>query len=498
MKKNIYLTWDAFKHGFEVTINALEMLHQQKNIKIDDIIYLMNRNLKPETQEAIKVFEKSHHYEFHKPKFTQKRLKIKNPTDYQAIYNEIRKFLKELDNKNVHLHINTSPGTPQMHAVWLMLNSSGYLPAATTLWSTQRNEQGQTTLDEITFKPYTYLHEIFDTSFNHQNPNEVPINPNNTLSNQRKSVEKKINLFAAIPQIPILILGERGVGKTNYVRELIAKEYYPKKPFHPLSCGTFTDELMRSELFGYVKGAFTGANIDKKGILAQFKEGGLLFLDEIQDLSKPLQRQLMQALQDKEYYPIGSDKSERTDFRLITASNLSLEALISEAKLDLDFFDRIATYIVAVPPIRESKEDLQRFWEETWQKYTNSSKPFWNDTLAQFLENQELKGNFRDLQKIALYIWAFYQETKDEESAIDKGIAEFLKWIPKTPQRQNAFSYFKEGKTYKDMVQHFNYDLVDWAVKTYGSRKKAAEILERSEASISLDLKYKPITGQLK
>lgn len=488
MKKNIYLTWDAFKHGFEVTTNALEMLYNQENIKIDEIIYLMNRDLKPETQQAIKDFEISTHYSFPKPTLKQKRLHIKNPTDYQAVYNEIRKFLKDLYG-NISLHINTSPGTPQMHAVWLMLNSSGYLPPSTTLWSTQIKENEKTTLDKITFKPFTYLHEIFDTSFNRENPNEIPINPNNTLSLQRKIVEEKLNLFAAIQHVPILILGERGVGKTNYVRELIVKEYYPNKPFHVLSCGTFTDELMRSELFGYVKGAFTGAATDKKGILSHFKESGLLFLDEIQDLSKPLQRQLMQALQEKEYYPIGADKPEKTNFRLVTASNITLEALISENQLDLDFFDRIATYIVKVPPIRECKEDLQRFWEETWKRQTNESNYLWNEKLKDFLNTQELRGNFRDLQKIVLYIWAFYKDKRNTEKAIEEGIAEFLQWIPKKPQTLDNFNYFKEGKTYKEIVKKFNYDLMQWAVAKYGSRKKASEVLERAESTISLDLK---------
>lgn len=516
--KQILLTWDAFNNGFIVTAKVLESLLLEKKVSIHKVFYLQNQDLSNENLGEIDVFfEKKKFREVLKgfddeklierlkenrkisesikletktlPKFENKRISISGVTNYQSIYDGLIKFIK--DNfygiDNIDLHINISPGTPQMHVVWLMLNSAGYLPLNTKLWSSQYDKiKGKTYLEEIKFKPNIFLSELLKKK---HITNTFELNPNETKSIKRKEAERKLALFSHIPNASILLLGERGTGKSTYVRELIIKKYNEEYPFSELACGTFTEELMKSELFGYKKGAFTGAEKDKEGILSKFKNGGVLFLDEIQDLSKLLQRQLIQVLQTGQYFPLGSSQPEKTNFRLIAASNNSFENLRNN-KLDLDFLDRISRFIVEIPSLRDCKEDFVLNWAKVWKGVSNfedAPSLIWNEEINNFLKSQKLLGNFRDMQKFASYILAFYFDSHKKDVAINKAIEEFEKWnIDKTGSREK---YFIKGKTYNEIIAEFNKTLAQWSIDTYGGKKEAAKYLDRSESMLSKDIK---------
>ncbi|MBE7687459.1 AAA domain-containing protein [Tenacibaculum finnmarkense genomovar ulcerans] len=517
--KQILLTWDAFNNGFIVTAKVLKLLLLLENkITINKVYYLQNQDLSNENLAEIDIFfERKKHKEvlgkFNNirikerlkdnrkisesikletktlPKFENKRISINGVTNYQSIYDGLIKFLKEnfYSKDNIDLHINISPGTPQMHVVWLMLNSAGYLPINTTLWSSQFDKIKKITyIEEIKFKPNIFLSELLKKKYI---SNTIKLNLNETRSYKRKEAENKLTLFSHIPNASILLLGERGTGKSTYVRELILKKYDKNYPFSELACGTFTEELMKSELFGYKKGAFTGADKDKDGILSNFKNGGILFLDEIQDLSKPLQRQLIQVLQTGKYLPLGSTQPEKTNFRLITASNITFKNL-TKNKLDYDFFDRISRFIVEIPSLRECKEDYVLNWKNVWDDVANfedAPSLIWNEKIHTFLKSKKLFGNFRDMQKLASYILAFYFENHKKDIAIEKAITEFEKWnIDNTKTTQ---TYFTEGKTYNEIIAKFNRDLAEWSIDTYGSKKEAAIHLKRSESMLSKDIK---------
>ncbi|PQJ72745.1 sigma-54-dependent transcriptional regulator [Polaribacter butkevichii] len=516
--KQILLTWDAFNNGFIVTAKVLKSLLLENKVAISKVYYLQNQNLSNENLAEIDVFfERKKYREVLKsfddkrirdrlsenrrisesikletetlPKFENKRISISGVTNYQSIYDSLIKFIKDnfYSKDNIDLHINISPGTPQMHVVWLMLNSAGYLPLNTTLWSSQYDKtKDKTYLEEIKFKPNIFLSELLNKK--HIN-NTVELNTNETKSIRRKEAEDKLMLFSHIPNTSILLLGERGTGKSTYVRELIVKKYNKDYPFSELACGTFSEELMKSELFGYKKGAFTGADKDKDGILSNFKNGGILFLDEVQDLSKPLQRQLIQVLQTGKYFPLGSSQAEKTNFRLIAASNNSYENLRSN-KLDLDFFDRISRFIVEIPCLRECREDFVHNWESVWNdiaSFDNAPSLIWDEKIHAFLKSKKLLGNFRDMQKLASHILAFYFESHKKDIAIDKAINEFEKW--NIERIETKETYFVKGKTYNEIVAKFNKELAEWSIDTYGDKKEASIRLNRSESMLSKDIK---------
>jgi transcriptional regulator with AAA-type ATPase domain len=509
--KNCLLTWDSYNHGFIVTGRTILGLLENENILISEVLYLHNQPLTNQNIAERKVFFKEDvdaktsidreritkvkrvrdQFELQDkpiPKFTNKGINIKNVTHYQSIYDGLVKLLKsDFSSYSGNLHINVSPGTPQMHVVWLMLNASGYLPENTRLWSSQWSKADDSyAIDEIKFKPKTYLSEVLKRKFN---DTFTPlINPNDTQSGLRKEADKRIEVFAHLLNVPIMLLGERGTGKSTYVREVIAP-LHTDLPYKELACGTFNEELLRSELFGFTKGAFTGANQDKKGILAEFENGGVLFLDEIQDLSKPLQRQLIQVLQTGKYYPIGSNEPRVAKFRLITASNKSFQEL-NDVYLDLDFIDRIARFIVEIPPLRKSREDLSRFWNDAWKSVHNSNDgPQLINAAAinKFLTEDPLYGNFRDLQRLAALVGAFYLSYKNQKTAVKEGISEFKKWSTIQQSSKSGDSFFIDDKDYNHIIAHFNKELVLWAESNYGSLQEASRVLKRSESALRKD-----------
>jgi len=517
MKKNkqIYLSWNSFNGGFSVAAKAIELLAANESIHIDEIIYLHDNPLSNESiaekkaflQEdsignLVKKFKDAPRTKSRiikcadigerldrTPKFENRIIHINSVTDYQSIFDNLIPFIKNNINtkENFDLHINVSPGTPQMHVVWLMLNSTGFLPTNTKLWSTQYvKSNDKTILKSINFKPKTILSQVFKSQ--HERKHPITINPNETISSKRQETEKKIRLFSTIPNAPLLLLGERGVGKSTYVRNLIAANI--DAPYKELACGTFSENLIRSELFGHKKGAFTGAITDKKGILDFFTDGGILFLDEIHDLSKPLQRNLIQVLQTGEYYPIGEHKAKKAQFKLVTASNLTISEL--QKKLDGDFMDRISRFIVQIPPLRECKEDLSTYWSKSWGELSDfeAAPPLlWNQKIETYLKKQDLHGNFRDIQKLISYLMAFLLSGENKLEAFKLAKIEFEQWKSSKTGSAEENNYFKNGKSYREMADHFNFDLVTWAKQQYGDLDAAEKILNRAKSTLYEDLR---------
>jgi DNA-binding NtrC family response regulator len=198
----------------------------------------------------------------------------------------------------------------------------------------------------------------------------------------------------------ILIQGENGTGKELIANAIHYNSNRAKGPFIKINCAAIPKDLIESELFGYKKGAFTGANNDKVGLF-EMSEGGSLLLDEIGEMPPYLQTKLLRVLQEREYRPIGSDRLVHVDFRLICATNIDLEVALREGKLREDLYFRINTITLRVPPLRERTEDipllcthfLQKF-NERYQKNVKSISP----AAYHLLIRNRWAGNVRELE----------------------------------------------------------------------------------------------------
>ena len=158
-------------------------------------------------------------------------------------------------------------------------------------------------------------------------------------------------------KMSVLITGESGSGKEHIAKMIHDRSKQASKPWVPVDCASFTDELAESAFFGHVKGAFTGATDDRKGYFEQ-ANGGTLFLDEIGNLSVRVQQMLLRSIQEKTYRPVGSMEQKTFNIRFVFATNLDFSTAIASGALREDFYFRIRQYPISIPPLRECKEDI--------------------------------------------------------------------------------------------------------------------------------------------
>ena len=204
----------------------------------------------------------------------------------------------------------------------------------------------------------------------------------------------------AASEANILIQGENGTGKELIANAIHYNSKRSKGPFIKINCAAIPKDLIESELFGYKKGAFTGATMDKEGLF-EMAEGGSLLLDEIGEMPPYLQTKLLRVLQEREYRPIGSDRIVHVDFRLICATNIDLDAALREGRLREDLYFRINTITLRVPPLRERTEDIpllcDYFLDKFRQRYQKNVKTLAPSVYHLLIRNR-WPGNVRELE----------------------------------------------------------------------------------------------------
>jgi two-component system, NtrC family, response regulator AtoC len=213
------------------------------------------------------------------------------------------------------------------------------------------------------------------------------------------------SIQALLPQIgwseaPALILGETGVGKEVLARELHAQSPRAKKAFLKVNCAALPSELVESELFGYERGAFTGAFQKKPGMF-ELADGGTIFLDEIGDMDFKLQAKLLQVLQDSEFQRLGGKDTVRVDVRVIAATHKDLEKAMFEETFRSDLYYRLNVLNLRVPALRERSDDILGLADFLMNKHTQGQPvPPMTPTLAQALTQYDWPGNIRELENI--------------------------------------------------------------------------------------------------
>jgi len=204
---------------------------------------------------------------------------------------------------------------------------------------------------------------------------------------------------AAHSNHPVLIMGESGTGKEMVARAIHFSGPYRDKPFIPVDCGSLVPTLIESELFGYVKGAFTGAGQPKDGLLA-IAEGGTAFLDEIGEMPVDLQAKLLRAIQEKEIRPVGSTKRVPINVRILAATNRDLEHAVSQGAFRRDLYFRLNVLSLRIPPLRERRQDIPLLAGHFLDRMTRSSgfeRTLSDDAMKAMLA-YDWPGNVRELE----------------------------------------------------------------------------------------------------
>jgi DNA-binding NtrC family response regulator len=293
-------------------------------------------------------------------------------------------------------------------------------------------------------------------------------------SDKMKAIFQMIETVAEV-QSTVLVTGESGTGKELVARAIHDLSPRAEKPFISINCGAFTETLLESELFGYVKGAFTGANTDRKGLFEASNEG-TIFLDEIGEMSTAMQVKLLRVLQEKKVRPVGAHMEESIDARVIAATNRDLKAMIEEGTFREDLFYRISVIPISLPPLRERKEDIRdltdhfvnKFCLQTGRDLTISPK------AMEMLEGYAWHGNVRELEHTIERAVALEREKEIQTERLPDHITNY------NPDRIKAeFDLPDEGISLSSHLGNLEKTYVVEALRrTGGNQTKAAELLE--------------------
>jgi two-component system, NtrC family, response regulator AtoC len=303
-------------------------------------------------------------------------------------------------------------------------------------------------------------------------PEEVYFGPSETMQSVRQRVER-----AAALNVPILILGESGTGKEVLARFIHERSPWRAGPFVKVNCPAIPGTLLESELFGFQKGAFTGANNTKPGRM-ELAQGGTLFMDEIAELEAGLQAKLLHVLQDGHFTRIGDHEEKQVDARVICATNRQLQKEIDTGGFRADLFYRINVISITLPPLRDRRDDIPCLAEYMRQMYNRRFKreaPTLSREISQLLQQRDWPGNVRELENcMARYVVlgseeAFYSERGEEKKPVSF-----------------AFEVGEDGniplkRLAQQVTRRMEHDLILKVLQAnHWNRRKAAEVLKIS------------------
>ncbi len=316
----------------------------------------------------------------------------------------------------------------------------------------------------------------------------------------------------------VLIRGESGTGKEMVAKAIHAQSNRKKENFVPVNCAAIPDDLLESELFGYTKGAFTGATSNKPGRI-QYADKGTLFLDEIGDMKSSLQAKLLRVLQEKEFEPVGAFKPIPVDTRILAATHCDLEQLVSEGKFREDLYYRLSVIPLNIPPLKErAEEDILQLINSFITTYTvkrGREKLSFSPHAVSSLIYYEWRGNVRELENLIQHMSILYSgtivqltdlpekfhevEIPDEKSLHHNEAVTATLPLLQNDTTQISFrdmDWEKGQVDFKELVNNLETELIIQAMKlTKGNKKEAAQLLNLKRTTLLEKIKKKEIKG---
>lgn len=337
------------------------------------------------------------------------------------------------------------------------------------------------------------------------------------LSDVMKQLFDMITRVADDDVSTVLIRGESGTGKEMVAKAIHAESRRRNKNFVPVNCAAIPDDLLESELFGYTKGAFTGANANKPGRI-QYADQGTLFLDEIGDMKASLQAKLLRVIQEKEFEPVGSYKSIPVNTRILAATHCDLEKLVTEGKFREDLYYRLSVIPLRIPPLKERTADILPLIEAFLEKYAEQrgrEKFTFSPRATAAILHYEWRGNVRELENLIQHMSILYSgkevhlaDLPEKFHHID--IPEEIE-IPALPQSPDElplpvgagcsppiqpFAWVDGKVDFNELINDFETQLIVQALKlTEGNKKEAARLLNLKRTTLLEKIKKKDIEG---
>src|SRR5213080_4791864 len=290
-------------------------------------------------------------------------------------------------------------------------------------------------------------------------------------SKPMQEIEELIDAMAP-SDANVLIVGESGVGKEVIANTIHARSRRAGQPVVKLNCAAFPQTMIEGELFGYMKGAFTGAMHDFPGMIAA-ANGGTLFLDEISDMPADLQTRFLRVLQEREYRALGSTQTMKSDFRVITATNRPIAQALAENRLRSDLYYRLNTFQIEVPPLRKRKEDIPPLIAQFVKQFSQQlgkPEPDISPDAFQKLLDYSWPGNVRELQNAIEYAMVLTRQGMIDVKELPTEIQ-----LPPALQQAELGALPRSGVQTLDDVERNA--ILQALAECRGNKKKAAELL---------------------
>lgn len=440
------------------------------------------------------------------------------PTDYEQIFRIADNVLTELrdkrNGKDAELCFHLSPGTPAMAAVWLLLGKSRY-PA--TLYQTFRGKATTTTIPfDVTLDVVPELLRNPDSHLQHlaaQGPAEIA--GFEQIFGDSKAIRLAVGRAkrAAMRGIPVLLLGESGTGKEMFARAIHAASLRRSEKFVAVNCAAISRELLESELFGHVKGAFTGADSHRPGAFEQ-ANGGTLFLDEVGECDLAMQAKLLRVLQPppeqgpcaRVFRRVGDTKDTTADVRVIAATNRDLLSAVTNQTFREDLYYRLAVISIKLPRLRDRRGDIagivERLLSQINRQFTAEEPGYKHksisDSAIAFVRRYSWPGNVRQLFNAMIQAAVMSESEVIQRHDIEAALAE----IPSnaTPQSNALDRTLGEGFNLEDHLNDIHRHYLRRAMSESGGVKTQAARLLGIENYQTLDaqLKRLDVTGDWK
>jgi transcriptional regulator with GAF, ATPase, and Fis domain len=289
--------------------------------------------------------------------------------------------------------------------------------------------------------------------------------------------------------VTVFVQGESGVGKEVVARSIHLNSLRRDKPFVKVNCAALPSELLESELFGYEKGAFTGAYRQKPGKF-ELASGGTIFLDEIVEISPALQAKLLQVLQDREFSRLGGKKDVRVDVRVLAATNKNIEEAVNSGLFREDLYYRLNVVNVTIPPLRDRKEEIpifvEYFLDKFGKKYRKTANPLSEQIMKVFLQYQWL-GNVRELENVIQRIIVL----GNEKIILDELVSAINKESVQTQEGNKSPRKWPSLKeVHREAIAKAEAEVIRKALEmTNWNRKKAAGLLNISYKALLYKIK---------
>ncbi|MEH7107309.1 sigma-54 interaction domain-containing protein [Bacillus sp. JJ1764] len=294
-----------------------------------------------------------------------------------------------------------------------------------------------------------------------------------------KKHEEMLDLINRVATVDatILLNGETGVGKSLVASEIHKRSNRADQPFVQINCSAIPENLLESELFGYKKGAFTGANSNGKVGIVEKAHGGTLFLDEIAELPITLQPKLLQLVQEKSFIPVGGTNIKKVDVRIIAATNQNLLEMVQKRRFREDLYYRLNVVSIQIPPLRERKDDIlplvYHYFEQFKLKYGKTSTL--STELLEYLQEYSWPGNIRELENMMERLVVTARSNSIEITDLSNKV------IQEVQQRSHSII---NGQSLSDYLEGIEKKMIQDALQEHKSTRKAAHALGITQSSL--------------